>query len=131
MTAESGFLFIKKALPASAESSVLWLVLSLPDPGTWADSLPFSELEFPGLRVQQGPRISRSSVSQNLRIELSGQPRCSPPLPADANCTAQLLIHLRPQPGELSESSWQVEPLPLPALVQSLHLVVGSAGLRL
>lgn len=32
------------------ESSVFWLLLSLSDPGTWADSLPFSELEFPSLR---------------------------------------------------------------------------------
>lgn len=35
---------------------------------------------------------------------------------------------VRAQPGERSESSWQVEPWPLPALVQSLHLVVGWAG---
>lgn len=50
-----------QAFPASFLSSVFRLVLSLSDLGTWADSLPFSELEFPDLRVQQGPRISRSS----------------------------------------------------------------------
>lgn len=64
-------------------------------------------------------------------MELRLQPHYSPLLPANAKCTEQLLIHLCPQPGELSESSWQVEPLPLPALVQSPHLVVGWAVLTL
>ena len=52
----------KEAVPCLfPESSVFWLVLSLSDLGTPADSLPFPDLELPGLRVQQGMRVSGSS----------------------------------------------------------------------
>lgn len=64
--------FSKEGIPCLfPESGMFWLALSLSDPGTWADSLPFSELKFPDLQVHQGPRISRSSQFQNLRMELS------------------------------------------------------------
>lgn len=59
------------------------------------------------------------------------QPYHSPPFPVDAECTEQLPTHLCPQSPELSESSWQVKPLPLAALVLSLHPVVGWAGMML
>ena len=58
----AGFQLVKEVFPASFQKTVVfWLVSLLSDPETWADSLSFPELEFPGLRMQQESRISRSS----------------------------------------------------------------------
>lgn len=121
--------FTKVSPPSFQKAVVFCLVLPLSNPGTWVTYSP-RNLSFLAWDAQ-GPRISASSQFLNVRMELSLQPCGALPFPAEAECTAQSLTHLRPQPSELSESSWQVEPLALPALVQNPHLVVGWAGLML
>lgn len=53
---------LKEVFPASFQKAVgFWVVSPLSDPETCMDSLRFPELEFPGLRMRQESRISRSS----------------------------------------------------------------------
>lgn len=64
------------------ESSVSWVLLSLSDPRTWADSPLFSELEFPSLREYRrnlgalGLLSSRTSGWSLALLHPTGSCRC-------------------------------------------------------
>ena len=120
----------KEVFPASFQKAVgFWVVSPLSDPETCLDSLCFPELEFPafGCGRNQGSLGLLSSRTSGWRVACHlAAPRAFVQRPSALS--SHLSTCARPQPGELSTVNWQVQPLPLPAPVQSLHLVVGWAG---